>query len=206
MRPDSGTPAPWQPLLQWWFGEGGTASQIAAQRNRLWFGYRQAQDAEARERFGGLAAQALQGGLSDWAQTPDGWLALLILLDQLPRMIHRGKPEAFAGDAAAQALLDRGLAHGLAGALAPIRQVFCYLVLEHAEDLGRQERGVVAFAALADLHRDEERAIFDDFLAFARKHRDVVARFGRFPHRNEILGRLSTEEEKDFLRRPGSRF
>ena len=121
-------------------------------------------------------------------------------------MIHRGKPEAFAGDAAAQALLDRGLAYGLAGALAPIQQVFCYLVLEHAEDLGRQERGVVAFAALADLHRDEERAIFDDFLAFARKHRDVIARFGRFPHRNEILGRLSTEEEKDFLRRPGSRF
>jgi len=148
----------------------------------------------------------VQGELDDWAQTPDGWLALLILLDQLPRMIHRGEPAAFAGDAAAQALLDRGLAQGLANALASIRQVFCYLVLEHAEDLARQERGVLAFATLADLHRDPERAIFDDYLAFARKHRDVIARFGRFPHRNEILGRLSTEEEKDFLRRPGSRF
>jgi uncharacterized protein (DUF924 family) len=192
--------------LHWWFGEGATASRIAAQQGRLWFGYRQSQDAEARERFGGLAGQALRGELDDWAQTSDGWLALLILLDQLPRMIHRGTPGAFAGDAAAQALLDSGLARGLADALAPIRQVFCYLVLEHAEDLGRQERSVVAFSALADLHSGEERVPFDDFLNFARRHRDVIARFGRFPHRNEILGRLSTDEENQFLRQPGSRF
>lgn len=106
----------------------------------------------------------------------------------------------------AQALLDSGLANGLADALAPIRQVFCYLVLEHAEDLGRQDRGVVAFSALADLHSGKERVPFDDFLNFARRHRDVIARFGRFPHRNEILARLSTDEENEFLRQPGSRF
>src|SRR5688572_14293629 len=136
----------WQPLLDWWFGSAETASEVAAQRNGLWFGYRATQDDEARERFGALCEQALGGGLQDWAQQPDGRLALILLLDQLPRMIHRGTPRAFAGDRRAQVLLREGLAAGFDSELPPIHRVFAYLVLEHAEDLILQDEAVARFA------------------------------------------------------------
>src|SRR5690606_17486765 len=108
-RPDA--MQPWQPLLDWWFGAPAAPGERAARQNGLWFGYRPEQDAEARERFGGSVEQALCGELH-WATEPHGWLAELICLDQLTRMIHRGTPAAFAGDARAQALLDVGLRRG----------------------------------------------------------------------------------------------
>src|SRR5690554_2080498 len=95
----------WRELLDWWFGPGDTARVIVEQKHRLWFGYRPEQDDEARQRFGGLCDQALEGGLQQWADSAQGWLALILLLDQLPRMIHRGTPQAFAGDARAQQLV-----------------------------------------------------------------------------------------------------
>ena len=116
--------APWQDLLHWWFGQGTSASEIAAEKQRLWFGYRPEQDAEARERFGALVEQALNGELPDWAELPEGWLALVLLLDQLPRMIHRDTPRAFAGDERAQQLVRDGLAHGGDMLLSPIQRVF----------------------------------------------------------------------------------
>ena len=198
--------APWQDLLHWWFGQGTSATEIAAEKQRLWFGYRPQQDAEARERFGALVEQALNGDLQDWAELPEGWLALVLLLDQLPRMIHRDTPRAFAGDERAQQLVRDGLAHGGDMLLSPIQRVFIYLVLEHAENLAVQDLAVAHFAALRDIAAEHEQALFRDFLDYAERHREVISRFGRFPHRNAILGRDSSDAEQSFLQQPGSSF
>ncbi len=198
--------APWQDLLHWWFGQGTSATEIAAEKQRLWFGYRPQQDAEARERFGALVERALNGDLQDWAELPEGWLALVLLLDQLPRMIHRDTPRAFAGDERAQQLVRDGLAHGGDMLLSPIQRVFIYLVLEHAENLAVQDLAVAHFTALRDIAAEHEQALFRDFLDYAERHREVISRFGRFPHRNAILGRDSSDAEQSFLQQPGSSF
>jgi uncharacterized protein (DUF924 family) len=198
--------APWQDLLHWWFGQGTSATEIAAEKQRLWFGYRPQQDAEARERFGALVEQALNGDLQGWAELPEGWLALVLLLDQLPRMIHRDTPRAFAGDERAQQLVRDGLAHGGDMLLSPIQRVFIYLVLEHAENLAVQDLAVAHFTALRDIAAEHEQALFRDFLDYAERHREVISRFGRFPHRNAILGRDSSDAEQSFLQQPGSSF
>lgn len=198
--------ATWQPLLDWWFGADAPAGELAARQSGLWFGYRAEQDAEARARFGDLTEQALEGYLGDWASTPQGWLGLLLLLDQLPRMIHRGTPRAFAGDARALALLERGLEQGWDRRLSAVQRVFCYLVLEHAEDLRHQERAVQAFAVLLSEQGEADSPAFTGFLEYAKAHHQVIARFGRFPHRNAILGRVSTIDELSFLAEPGSSF
>lgn len=197
----------WQPLLDWWFGaDPGTATEIAAARHGLWFGKRDSQDHEAEVRFGAQVEQALAGGLREWGDDPQGWLALLILLDQLPRMIFRDTPRAFAGDSLARPLLRDGLDRGWDRRLAPIQRVFAYLIFEHAEDLPLQNRAVGLFTDLLNEAADDERAVFAGYLDFAERHQRIIARFGRFPHRNAILARSSTDEEQAFLREPGSRF
>jgi uncharacterized protein (DUF924 family) len=198
--------SPSQDLLNWWFGEGATAIEIADAKNKLWFGYKPEQDAEAQERFGDITERALAGELNDWTESPHGWLALVLLLDQLPRMIHRGTPKAFAGDERALQLVRDGMAHGGDVLLAPIQRVFIYLVLEHAENLSVQDQAVQQFEQLVSIADADEQKLFADFLDFAERHRQVIARFGRFPHRNEILGRSSSEAERAFLAEPGSRF
>lgn len=198
--------APWQELLDWWFGHGATAREVSAQKHRLWFGYTPEQDNEARRRFGELVEQALNGGLQHWADTAQGWLALVLLLDQLPRMVHRGTPKAFAGDSRAQQLVHDGLALGRDTELIPIQRVFIYLVLEHAENLGCQDLAVARFTELRDIAGAEERAPFEGFLDYAERHREVIARFGRFPHRNAVLGRASSEAERLHVAQPGSGF
>lgn len=199
----------WAALLEWWFGadaETTSASAIAARRNKLWFGYRAEQDADTRERFGALVDQALAGGLREWANTPQGWLALILLLDQLPRMVGRHTPRAYAGDAQAQQLVREGLDQRRERTLAPIQQVFIYLVLEHAEDSASQDESVARSRALHDAQPAAEQPLFADFLDYAVRHQQVIARFGRFPHRNVILGRDSTPAELRYLAEPGSGF
>ncbi len=197
---------PWQPLLDWWFGSAVTAAEVAVARGGLWFGKQDSQDNQARERFSEQVELALRGDLADWMVEPEGWLALVLLLDQLPRMISRDTPHAFAGDRRAQQLVRAGLAQGWDAALTPIQRVFIYLVLEHAEDLPSQVEAVARFAALRADALAAEDQLFADYLAYAERHRRVIARFGRFPHRNSILGRVSTAEEVSFLQEPGSRF
>ena len=195
---------PWQPLLDWWFGSAETPDEIAADKGKLWFG--KGHDRQAQERFGDRVEQALAGGLTDWAQRPEGWLALVLLLDQLPRMIFRDTPKAFAGDLRAQALVAQGLAAGFERQLKPIQRVFIYLVLEHCEILAVQNEAVSRFIELVREQPEAERAVFEDNLDYAERHQKIIARFGRFPHRNAVLGRESTAEEMEFLNKPGSRF
>ena len=198
--------APWQPLLEWWFGTLESPNEIAADKGKLWFGKRDSQDLEARTRFGDWVEQALAGGLTEWAQRPEGWLALVLLLDQLPRMIYRDTPKSFAGDLRAQALVAQGIAADFDRQLRPIQRVFIYLVFEHCEHLAVQDEAVSRFIALVAEQPEADRAVFADNLDYAERHREVIARFGRFPHRNAVLGRESTAQELAFLSQPGSRF
>ena len=198
--------APWQPLLDWWFGTSGSAKEVAAQKGKLWFGKRDSQDLEARERFGEWVEQALAGGLTDWAQRPEGWLALVLLLDQLPRMLFRDCAKAFSGDSRAQALVAQGIAADFDRQLQPIQRVFIYLVLEHCEHLAVQNECISRYIDLLQQQPEDDRALFADYLDYAEKHQKVIAQFGRFPHRNAVLERESTAEELVFLAKPGSRF
>ena len=199
-------PATPDDVLDFWFGPPGSAQEVGARQQALWFGKSAADDRLVADRFAATLAEAAASGLGHWVATPRGRLALVIVLDQFPHHVFRDRPQAFATDPQALALALEGLAANEDRELAPIERVFLYLPLEHAESLDMQERAVTLFEALAREADASERARFDGFLDYARRHRDVVARFGRFPHRNAILGRASTPAEVEFLKQPGSRF
>lgn len=198
---------PWQPLLDFWFGDDADDAPRAARQAPLWWGKSSETDALLASRFGELAARAAAGELAHWEGDPAGRLALILLLDQLPRNLHRHTPAAFAQDDKARALCLKGLTLGVDKGLSPLARVFFYLPLEHAESREQQSRSVALFEALADEQATgPARATFEGFADFARRHQVIVDRFGRFPHRNAILGRASTEEEAAFLQQPGSGF
>ena len=189
-----------------WFGEGEDDAQVARERAPLWWAKRDETDDAIRARFAATLRQAAAGALVDWAETPRGRLALILLADQFPRNMYRNAPAAFAHDAAARAWCREGLRRDVHRELRAIERVFFYLPLEHSEALEDQEQSVALFRELAAESEPAAQEVFDGFLDYALRHRDVIARFGRFPHRNRILGRASTEEEIVFLRQPGSSF
>lgn len=199
-------PAQAEDVLDFWFGAPGSASGIAGRQFKLWFGKSATHDRTVTQRFSATLKAASAGRLDRWAATPRGRLALVVVLDQFPHHIFRSQPQAFATDPQALAMSMAALAAGEDQLLAPIERVFLYLPLEHAESLERQDQSVACYEKLARESAADERGLFDDFLKYARSHRDVVARFGRFPHRNEILGRVSSAAEAEFLKQPGSRF
>ena len=194
-------------ILEFWFGpEEERGWEFEPARYELWFGRMPETDRLVTQRFGADARAAAAGEFDDWAATPQGRMALVILLDQFPRHIHRGRPEAFAQDPRAQALVVQGLRLGHDQALSPIERSFFYLPLEHAEDRELQARSVELYQALADAAPESVKDRYLSFLDYAIRHKEIIDRFGRFPHRNAILGRESTEEEKAFLLLPGSSF
>jgi uncharacterized protein (DUF924 family) len=178
-------------VLGFWFG---SAADDAPRPQ--WFRKDEAFDALIRARFGAAVERALLGAWREWDATPDGALARVLLLDQFTRNAFRGTPRAFAGDAlaldAARAMVTRGDDQ----TLPPLRRVFVYLPFEHAEDVAAQRESVRLFETLA----------LGDYADYARRHAVIVERFGRFPHRNAVLGRKSTAEEIEFLKQPGSSF
>lgn len=183
-------------VLEFWFGAvDGNATREA------WFRKDPAFDATIATRFAAVIEQALAGGLLDWAGTAAGELARIVVLDQFTRNSFRDTPRAFAGDALALEAAQRMVAAGRDRALTPVQRSFVYLPFEHAESLAMQDEAIRLFAELGREHADQA-----SLLEWAEKHRAVVRRFGRFPHRNAILGRPSTAEEEAFLREPGSRF
>ncbi|TNI90103.1 DUF924 family protein [Aeromonas allosaccharophila] len=198
---------PWQPLLDLWFGDEADDVLRATRQAPLWWGKSSETDALLASRFGELARAAAEGSLAHWADAPSGRLALILLLDQLPRNIHRGTPAAFAQDPLARDLCLKGLSIGADQSLSPLARVFFYLPLEHAESREQQARSVALFEALAtEQAGTSAQATFAGFADFARRHQVIIERFGRFPHRNDILGRTSTPEEAAFLQQPGSGF
>ena len=193
-------------ILYFWFGAHAGDAMTATAQRRLWWAKDPAIDAEIRSRFAPLVQAAAFGKHDDWAATPRGRLALILLFDQFPRNMHRGSPRAFAYDGLARALALDAIAAGADAALRPIERVFCYLPLEHSEHLAHQEQCVALYQALTGDAAPALREAFASYVNFAERHRDIIRRFGRFPHRNAVLGRTSTPEEIEFLKQPGSSF
>ncbi|RJG04749.1 DUF924 domain-containing protein [Noviherbaspirillum cavernae] len=193
-------------IREFWFGSQADDSAVASERAALWWSKNPDVDAAIRQRFAALAARAASRELDAWNATPHGTLALILLTDQFPRNIHRDTPQAFASDPLARAWCSLGLGRGDDLQLRPIERVFFYLPLEHSESLDDQERSVALFERLAANVAAEQRPAFDGFLDYARRHRDIIARFGRFPHRNRILGRTTSMAETAFLTEKGSSF
>ena len=193
-------------VLAFWFGEGSDDARILDEKGALWFKAGASVDAEVRARFGALHAAAVAGELDHWLAMPRGRLALIVLVDQFSRNLFRDDARAFAHDALARGWCEDGLALGVERNLRAAERVFLYLPLEHSESIADQQHSVALFAHLRDGVAPALRKQFENFLGYAMRHRDVILRFGRFPHRNRVLGRVSTPAEVEFLAQPGSSF
>ena len=187
-------------ILEFWFGTFPNAWTGDASRYDMWFKNGAAFDAEIFSTFGADYYRAVDGELDSWSESPRGRLALIILLDQFSRHIHRGAAEAFAQDEKAQRLCIEGIGAGDDLNLHPVERSFFYLPLEHAEDLERQNLGIQAYRQLIQDVPEQYREPFESSLEWAQKHHYVIERFGRFPELNEILGRESTPEEIAFVK------
>lgn len=179
-------------VLDFWF-EGNPST-----RRDVWFQKDETFDTACRQ-FIGTHAAAKRGELDHWADTADGALALLILLDQLSRNLHRGTLETFAADPKVRTIAGAAIARGQEQSLTPVQRMFVYLPFEHSEDLADQDRSVALFETLRD-------ALGDQTVDYAARHRDVIRRFGRFPHRNAVLGRTNTPQEETYLAESGAGF
>jgi len=184
-------------ILDYWFS--GRVQMLCFERDDAF-------DAEIQARFGDAVAEAQAGGFEGWRATPEGALALLILIDQMARNIYRGSPQAFAGDARALAIAQQMVDSGFDRGFTFVQRRFTYLPFEHSEDRAVQKRSLALFGALAvecAAEHDVEAAVQ---LLYAARHAEIVFRFGRYPHRNACLGRISTQEEEAFLKEPHSSF
>jgi len=181
-------------VIDFWFGTEG--SETLGRARKEWFTKNPAFDDAIRQAFGGAVETAIAGGLGAMAETAPGALALVIVLDQFPRNLYRGSPMAFSGDERALGLAKDAVARGFDQAVPTFQRSFFYLPFEHSEALAEQERCIALFTALGDA----------ELLKWAQAHYDIIARFGRFPHRNAALGRIGTPEEIAFLEQPGSSF
>lgn len=196
-------------VLEYWLGAEMPTNESALSRKQLWFTKSEETDEEIRHLFGAVLQEALLGKLDGEAmESPLGWLSVLIVLDQFTRNAYRGTPKSFAGDKKARELALKGIDLGwdVDETIAPVARIFVYLPLEHAEDIEMQNSSVVAFEQLHQEAPPELKEFFAGTLDYAHKHLDVIEQFGRFPHRNIILGRESTEAEKAYLSQPGAGF
>jgi uncharacterized protein (DUF924 family) len=186
----------WERVLDFWFGELDAAGQADAEHAARWWRKDPELDSELRTRFETDHAAIEAGHREHWRDDPRGLVAYVIVLDQLSRNMYRGTPRMFASDRRALEAARQGIDRGLERALPTTLRAFLYMPFMHSERLADQDRAVVLFGSLGSAEQ----------LDFAIQHRDIVARFGRFPHRNAILGRESTPEEIAFLAEPGSSF
>jgi uncharacterized protein (DUF924 family) len=193
-------------VLGFWFGElstDGRADQAHAQR---WWTHDAAFDGVVRERFGALYDAVAAGERERWLESARGALAYVIVLDQFSRNMFRDSPQAFAQDARARSAALSAIDRGFDRQLALDERGFLYMPLMHSEELAQQDRCVALFTAFRDELAGEDRKRVENSLDFAERHRAIIQRFGRFPHRNHALGRSSTPEELQFLKQPGSSF
>lgn len=196
----------YQDILDYWFGDDHAAPWPVQAFSRRWFISNPAQDAEIGERFADRVEAALRRELVEWERSAPSRLALILLLDQFTRNLFRGEAGAFAGDHRAATLTLEGLSTGMQRQLPLAGQVFFCMPLMHAEDLTLQEQSVVCFEGLHEQAPAALKETLRGNLDFAREHHDLIARFGRFPHRNRALGRESSAEERAFLADTGKRY
>jgi uncharacterized protein (DUF924 family) len=189
---------PWSGLIETWFAETLDDPGLIPQRMDYWFSADIGRDNVLADRFGDVVEQCAQGRLYRWLDHPEGRLALILALDQLPRNLFRGTPRAFAYDPYTAALCLAAAQTGQDRELEAIQRVFLYMPLQHFEDLQAQEAGVALYENLADEFPDIP-VYREGILPFVRLHRDIIARFGRFPHRNKVLNRVDTADEAEYL-------
>jgi uncharacterized protein (DUF924 family) len=197
-------------VRDFWFGRAVWTAETLEKRMRFWFGDEEPQlvrerDEQIRARFGTALERAASGALAGWADGPRRRLSLVLLLDQFPRNMFRGSARAFAYDEQALALTLSGMQSAADGALDAVERLFFYMPLQHAENREVQDESRAAYRRLAAEAPEELRVAFTDALRFAEAHRATIERFGRFPHRNEVLGRTNTREEEEWLRQ-GERY
>jgi uncharacterized protein (DUF924 family) len=192
-------------LLDFWFGDPSDTADVE-ERRKLWFSSTKAQDLEMRERFGALHERAVRGNLDDWMAWPRTALALILLLDQLTRNLYRGTARAFANDEQALARSGESIDRGFDSELYVPERTFLYMPFQHSEDLDIQRRGLALFGALAKDAPPSFGGYVKNVYDHAVLHHDLVKRFGRFPHRNKLLARPSTEGEREYLEQGGQRF
>ena len=185
-------------VLDYWFTEYA-AGDLAKKQDKRWFMGGVEVDKEIGQRFGHRVELALAGGFKDWESEPESRLALIILLDQFTRNLFRGTARAFAGDSRAVKLARRGQVSGIFEELPLIQQVFALMPLEHSELLSDQALCVQGMTRLFELASIEDKPRFQSYVDYACEHKAIVERFGRFPHRNQVLSRVSTENERRFL-------
>jgi uncharacterized protein (DUF924 family) len=194
-------------ILDYWFGNNADDLLVLDQYGKLWFGKDEKVDHEIKIRFGSQVEMAMRHGLiGEKEPLAHRYLATILLLDQFVRNIYRNEPGAFTSDHIALKLAQDAVAAGYDLLLRPIERVFLYLPFEHSENLAEQNRSVELFRQLKAAVPEDSVPAFDGFLDYAIRHQEIIARFGRFPHRNKILGRKSTGEEVEFLQQPGSSF
>jgi len=186
-------------ILTFWFKEQNLSAPQIDGRMDVWFGEDPVFDEQIAQEFSQDVEDASEGRLDHWANQPHGRLALIILLDQFRRNIYRNQPEAFAMDKAALKLCVEGAMEKKDKGLSPIERVFFYMPLQHAESGKVQEKSVQIFGKLAEAVSPTFRETFETVAQFAELHADIVHQFGRFPHRNAILGRENTPEEAEYL-------
>jgi uncharacterized protein (DUF924 family) len=198
-------------VRDFWFGKLPMTAQALEQRVKFWgaairfpgdepLELRDKRDQIIRSRFGKLLERAGKGELASWADSPRRCLSLIILLDQFPRNIYRGTAQAFAYDDQALTVTLSGMQSAADGALDIVERLFFYMPLQHSEARDVQEESVAAYRRLLVEAPPEFRSVFEDSLESAQKHRSIIERFGRFPHRNQILGRANTPDEEAWLR------
>jgi len=192
-------------VLAFWFADPQTGLANFDQWRKAWFIKDAAFDQQVRDRFLATYNSAAAGELDHWQESPAGSLALILVLDQFPRNMFRGDPKAFATDPKAVEITQRAIAKNFHQQLKPLQQLFLYLPLEHSENLEHQNQCVALFHRLIADHPGLGKE-FEDTYSYAVRHQAVIERFGRFPHRNEILGRETAPAEAEFLKQPGSSF
>ncbi|WP_372522835.1 DUF924 family protein [Sulfuricaulis sp.] len=193
-------------VLRYWFGNSVDEAEVIREKSGLWWKKNPDVDDEIRRRFEPMLESEIKGELTSWGNSPRGQLARILLLDQFPRNMYRGTARAFAYDERARRLAREALEQGVDRMLRPVERVFIYLPFEHSEDTQDQATGVRLFEALLEEVPATLKQPFQNFLDFAKKHKEIVDGFKRFPHRNTLLGRDSTPEELEFLKGPGSSF
>jgi uncharacterized protein (DUF924 family) len=194
-----------QVLLEFWFGDASDADNVK-QRGKLWFSSTAAQDRTLRDRFGALHERAARGELDAWMTEPRTALALVLLLDQFTRNLYRGTASAFSNDARALGCSKESIERKFDSPLHVPERAFLYMPFQHAETMEDQTRSVQLFGALMESAPEQFKDYARTLYEYAVLHRDIVQRFGRFPHRNELLGRVSTDGEKQYLDQGGHRF
>lgn len=189
-----------------WLGESQSSPEAGLARKDWWYRGGEIVDNEIRARFGQYVELACQRKLMDWAESGDGALASILLLDQFTRNIYRHTPAAYGGDACAFEIVEAVVAKGLDHELHPVSRIWLYHPFHHSEHLVEQDNGLSLLEQLKASASDEWQPYVQHSINGWTRHRNIVARFGRFPHRNEVLGRESTEEELAFLSKGAEAF